>query len=158
MTQKKELGLVCDASAYGVEAVLFHRVGNDEKPIAYASRTLSKAENGYAQIEKEALAVVFGLKMFYKYLYVRKFSIYLDHQTVAGLLGHGEQIPAMSAARMQRWALLLAAYSYKWVYRKGSEIQNADALSRLCLPNLNEISLDEVPLSAGEIRRETEKG
>lgn len=65
----------------------------------------------------------------------------------------------MSAARMQRWALLLAAYSYRWVYRKCSEIQNADVLSRLPLPNVNNISdyvsffsaVDEVPLSAGEI-------
>lgn len=32
---KKELELVCDASAFG--AVLFHRVWNDEKPTAYAS-------------------------------------------------------------------------------------------------------------------------
>lgn len=68
---KKPLGLVCDASPYGVRAVLFHVVNGEERPIAYASRTFSKAESGYAHIEKEALAVVFGIKRFHKYLYGR---------------------------------------------------------------------------------------
>lgn len=71
----KELGLVCDASPYGVGAILFHKIGKDEKPIAYASRALSTAEQGYAHIEKEALAVVFGLKKFHKYLFGRSFVI-----------------------------------------------------------------------------------
>ncbi|XP_040072060.1 uncharacterized protein K02A2.6-like [Ixodes scapularis] len=69
----------------------------------------------------------------------------------------------MSAARMQRWALLLAAYDYKWVYRKGSDIGNADALSRLPLPNDKDVSdyvhffsvVDGLPLSADAIQKGT---
>lgn len=51
----KEIGLVCDASAYGVGAILFHKIGRDEKPIAFASRALSKAEQGYITFKKRPL-------------------------------------------------------------------------------------------------------
>lgn len=132
--------MVCDASAYGVGAVLFHKVDGAEKPVPYASRTLSKAESGYAHIEKEALAVVFAIKKFHKYLYGREFVIYSDHLPLASLFGHTKQVSSLAAARMQRWMLLLSAYRYKWVYRKGCEVANADALSRLPLPNVNDTS------------------
>lgn len=48
----QELGMVCDASAYGVGAILFHKIAGVERPIAVASRTLSQAEQGYAHLEK----------------------------------------------------------------------------------------------------------
>ena len=55
------LSIACNASQVGIGAVLFHTLpGNVEKPIAYTSRKLSKAEKNYAQIQKEALAIVYG--------------------------------------------------------------------------------------------------
>ena len=67
---RKPLVLSVDASPKGVGAVLSHQMSDgSERPIAYASRTLSKSEANYAQIEKEGLAIVFGLKKFHLYLY-----------------------------------------------------------------------------------------
>lgn len=54
-----EVVLACDSSSYGIGAVLSHRMPNGvERPIAYASRSLNKKEQKYAQLEKEALAIV----------------------------------------------------------------------------------------------------
>ena len=58
---QKGLVLGNDTSEYGISSVLMQ----DGKPLAYASRTLSAAEQNYAQIEKELLAITFGLKKFH---------------------------------------------------------------------------------------------
>ena len=58
----KPLTMSCDASPYGIAAVLSHRMPNgDDRPIAFASKTLTPAERNYCHLEKEALAIIFGV-------------------------------------------------------------------------------------------------
>ena len=111
------LKLSCDASAYGVGAVIAHIMPNkSERPVAYASRTLSPAERNDAQIEKEALGIIFGVTKFHKFLYGRKFTLVTDHKPLLTLLGPKSPIPPLAAARLQRWALILTAYNYDIQY------------------------------------------
>ena len=141
----------------------------EEKPIAYASRTLSTSERNYSQIDKESLAIIFAVKHFFLYGKDR-FTIYTDHKPLISSFGVHAKLPTLVAARLQRWALTLSAYNYKIEYRTSANNGNADALSLkpLVQTNLdnqidgttnNVLNIETIPfnVSYDEMVRETRK-
>ena len=132
---QRDVVLSCDASPYEVGAVLSHTLS--EKPIAFASRSLSAAEKIYSQLDKEGLAIVFGVKKFHDYLFGRRFTIRSDHKPLQHLFSENKPISTQASSRIQRWALKLSAYECSIMYKPGKDHENADSLSHL--------PLDEAP-------------
>lgn len=121
----KPFVLTTDASGYAVGGILSQGNIGKDKPIAYASRLLNKAEQNYSTIEKELLAIVYCVHHFRPYLYGNKFTLVTDHKPLVWL--HNVKDPT---SRLIRWRLKLAEYDYTVTYKAGKINCNADALSR----------------------------
>ena len=111
----KELVLQVDSSKDGLGAALLP----DGKPIEYASRATTSAEQNWAQIEKETLAVVFGLEHFDQYTCGRKVVIENDHKPLAAIL---KKPLSQAPKRPQALILWLHRYDVDFHYVEGSKL------------------------------------
>lgn len=129
---RAKLLLTVDASPSGLGAIL-SQVGTDgvERPVSYASRSLSKAEQSYSQIQKEATAIIFGVRKFHQYLYGRSepFILKTDHKPLLSIFKPDKGIPEITANRLQRYAIFLTSYNFTMEYVSSSH-NTADYLSR----------------------------
>ncbi|VDI07841.1 Hypothetical predicted protein [Mytilus galloprovincialis] len=119
----KDLTLQVDASKYGLGAVLLQ----DDKPVAYASKSLTTSEINYAQIEKEMYAIVFGCTRFHQYIYGRSIRVETDHKPLVSIM---KKSLLDAPARLQRMILRLQRYELDVVHLPGKCIPVADTLSR----------------------------
>lgn len=117
-----------DSSKNGLGACLMQ----DGKPVCYASRSLTKAEQNYAQIEKELYACVFACEKFYTYIYGKSdVTIETDHKPLISIIN---KPIAGAPARLQRMLIRLQPYTFKLVYKPGRYLYVADTLSRAVAP------------------------
>lgn len=147
--------LVVDASSYAIGAIL----EQNGRPVTCISRKLSKSEQNYSQVQKEALAIHWSVTRLHKFLFGTPFVILTDHKALEYLLHPTSSVGKTTSAMMQRWALNLSAYNYQIHHKPGSEIANADYLSRYAeheQEDSDEVNLvNPFPISRNILREET---
>jgi hypothetical protein len=114
-----------DASDRGLGAVLLQEKDEVLHPVAYASKKLSGAQTHYSTIEKECMAIVWGVQKFEPYLYGKQFVIETDHRPLVYL-----QRSKTENGRLMRWAIQLQQYDFKVRVIAGKDNVGADYLSR----------------------------
>uniref|UniRef100_A0A8C2EQ68 Gypsy retrotransposon integrase-like protein 1 n=1 Tax=Cyprinus carpio TaxID=7962 RepID=A0A8C2EQ68_CYPCA len=131
------LTLEVDASQKGIGVALVQ----DNRPIAFGSKTLTECQSRYSNIEREMLAIVYGMQRYHIYLYGKSFVVVTDHKPLVTICTK----PLHAAPpRLQRMLIKTQGYNYSIVYRPGCQMILADTLSRLPNPENNEdIELDE---------------
>lgn len=122
--------LQCDASSTGLGAWIRQiDKNNQEKIVAMASRTLTQTESRYSNIERECLAVMFGLEKFNFYLMGRHTLVETDHSPLEQIF---KKNIGQAPARLQRFLLRCLKFDITVKYKPGIKIPVADALSRVC--------------------------
>ena len=114
-----------DASNTGIGAVLLQESNGVVFPVAYASKKLLPRETRYSVIERECLALVWGIRKFQMYLYGKEFQVETDHYPLIYM-----QSAKLTNSRVMRWVLSLQPYKFQLKAIKGVHNIGADYLSR----------------------------
>ncbi|UYV74296.1 K02A2.6-like [Cordylochernes scorpioides] len=123
----------CLPSSYGLGAVLKQEhEANEWCPVAFALRTLTKTEQGYAQIEKEALAITWACERFKDFVVGKTFLIETDHKPLVPIFTTKDLNDL--TPRLQRYRMRMLQFSFHIFHTPGKDLITADALSRQPLP------------------------
>ena len=114
-----------DASDIGIGAVLLQDHEGVKRPVAYASRKLLPREQAYSVMERECLALVWGIAKFQIFLDGKEFVLETDHQPLSYL-----QRAKLLNSRIMRWALSLQPFRFRIEAIPGVRNVGADFLSR----------------------------
>ena len=163
---KQSVTIQADASQSGLGACLMQT----GKPVAYASRAMTIAEQNYAQIEKEMLAIYFATSKFHQYVYGKSAdSVQTDHKPLEIIL---KKALRKAPPRLQRLMLRLQSYDLDVHYVPGKYMYLADTLSRAYIQGEGNAEMEDelsrvvhslvlnIPVSANklsEIRQATEQ-
>lgn len=131
--------LQTDASKDGLGAC----ITQNSQPIAYSSRSLTEAEKNFAQIEKELLAIVYGMEKYHQYVYGNKVTVQTDHKPLISIV---KKEISQVTSRLQRMMLKLIKYDLNVIYVPGKDMYLADTLSRAYLkdPVENDPELENI--------------
>ena len=124
---ERPIKISSDASKDGLGAVILQLHGNEWKPVAYASRSMTDAEKRYAQIEKELLGIAYGCCRFHQFIYGGQIIVETDHKPFVSL---AKKPLNDCPLRIQRIMLQLQKYDLEINYTPGKYLLTADALSR----------------------------
>lgn len=140
-----------DSSTSGSGAVVLQ----NNLPVAYASKALTETQQRYSQLEKEMLAICFGLTRFHDYVYGKQDVIVeTDHLPLLGIF---KKPLNQAPARVQRMLLLVQKYEFQLKYKRGKDLIIADALSRAYLADEIDSDLDaHIAAQVNLIQSETE--
>jgi hypothetical protein len=130
--------IMCDASDYSVGVVLGQTKDKKHYAIAYANKTLMRAQLNYATTKNELLAVVFAIDKFRSYLVGAKIIVYTNHAALKYLLTKKDAKP-----RSIRWILLLQEFDLEIKDKKGVYNIVVDHLSRMPATNMHELPIND---------------
>ena len=127
---QKPLYIECDVLKQGIGCVLLQPDDNvpstlkdgiptNLRPVAYASKSLSEAEQNYANIECELLGAVFAIETFKQFTYCRLTNIITDHKPLTALFS---KCLANTSSRLSCMLLQICDYNTNVLHQKGSKM------------------------------------
>ena len=124
---KKPVIIETDASKKGLGTCLIQ----DDKPVRFASKSLTTAESNYSNIERELLAMLFAVEKFHIYTFGRTVTIHTDHEPLEPIFR--KELSEVSP-RLRRMLLRLTQYDLVVKYVTKKNVMVSDTLSRLITP------------------------